>query len=70
MIVTIQYYMVVKGKKQVVDTPEGFPTIIDISKFAQLGEGVAIARTMGDRMRDKMSKLPTGILFEKESQPE
>lgn len=69
MIVTIQYYMVVKGKKLVVDTPEGFPTVLDISKFAQQGEGVAIARTMGDYMRDKKSKLPTGILFEKESRP-
>lgn len=65
MNVNIQYFMVVSGKKQNVDPPDGFPSIINISEFAHLKPGVALARAMGEYIRKNGLDLPHGILFEK-----
>lgn len=67
MKVNIQYFTVVDGKKIIiVDPPDRFPSIIDISKFAQLKPGVALARAMGEHMRSNRLTIPHGILFERE----
>lgn len=64
----IQYFKVEDDKKLVLpDPPEGFPSIIDISEFAQRGEGVAIARAMGEILRSNNLQLPRGVLYEKAS---
>lgn len=66
MNVNIQYFMVVGGKKIIiVDPPDGFPSTIDISKFARFEPGVALARAMGEHIRKNGLDLPRGILFEK-----
>ena len=66
MNVKIQYFMVVNNKKvPIVDPPDGFPSMINIGKFAHLEPGVALALAMGEHNRAKGLVLPRGILFEK-----
>lgn len=68
MIVTIQYYMVIKGKKVIiVNPPKGFPSRIDVSAHVRPGmsEGVVLALAMGEYIRNNGLDLPRGILFEK-----
>ena len=68
MIVTIQYYMVVEGKKVIiVNAPKGFPSRIDVSAHFRpdMSEDFALALAMGENNRTKSLVLPTGILFEK-----
>jgi hypothetical protein len=69
MNAAIQYFTVNQQGKKVVlsEPPEDFPSIIDTTCFAQLGEGVAIALTMGEYLRSNNLKLPTGVLYEKAS---
>ncbi len=69
MNVNIQYFMIVEGKKKIVETPQRFPTVIDISKFlaTSMSEGVALALAMGEHTRAKGLLLPKGIYFEKAS---
>ena len=68
MNVNIQYFMIVDNKKvPIVDPPNGFPSMINIGKFAHLEPGVALARAMGEHIRKNGLDLPHGILFEKAS---